>query len=245
MTTNILSVDEVTKEFEGGFKLGPVSFAIASGQTMALVGKNGAGKTTLFQLLTGNLDATSGVIKLGHDRVLPETPAIKRRIGYLPQHHQLPAWVTGRELLGYAARLHEMPEPTKVAEDHLDRWGATEYGHKPIASCSHGMQKRIGIGLATMHDPELLILDEPFSGLDLTHIRSLSDLILARAKKGQATLISTHITPYCARLAGTVSMIVAGQVSTLDSWTSLDELARARTLEAEFFRDDSSTTSPC
>jgi ABC-type multidrug transport system ATPase subunit len=236
----VLKTENLVKEFEGGFRLGPVNLTLTPGETLALVGKNGAGKSTFFQMITGNSDPTDGHIYFGEELLVPDKPELKRRIGYLPQHHDLPAWVTGRELISYAAKLYELKDPKVLARETLARWGAEEYAHKPIAACSHGMQKRIGLGLATMHEPDLLILDEPFSGLDLTHIKSLENLVKERATQKKVTILSTHITPYCARLATRVMMIANGQMEPLNTWTELDELQRALALENAFFKSSQS-----
>ena len=233
---SLLVVENLVRTYEeGGFRFGPASVEFSPGETVALVGKNGAGKTTFFQMITGNVDPDEGVIMLGDEAMTPDKPHLKRKIGYLPQHHTLPAWVTGRELIAYASKLHSIPDPPLRTEATLKRWGAEEYAHKPIAACSHGMQKRIGLGLATLHDPDLLILDEPFSGLDLTHIRNLDLLIRKRRAAGQVTVLSSHITPYCARLADRVLLIEAGRIRVLAGWSELDELARAIAIEDAFF----------
>src|SRR5262245_15316231 len=99
----VLTTENLTKTFDGGFTLGPVSLRFPAGQTSIVLGKNGAGKSTLFQLLTGNLDASGGQIQLGGERLTPDRPDVKRRIGYLPQNPVLPRWVTGSEVLDYAA----------------------------------------------------------------------------------------------------------------------------------------------
>ena len=106
VTEVTLQATNLVKRYNDDFSLGPVSMTLAGGQTVGVLGKNGAGKTTLFQMLTGNLDATKGEVRLAGQRLTPDTPELKRHLGYLPQHQQLPPWVTGRELLIYCCRLH-------------------------------------------------------------------------------------------------------------------------------------------
>ena len=235
--TGLLTAKALTREFSDAFTLGPVNFSLASGEAVAFLGKNGAGKTTLFQLLSGNIDKTSGEILFDGKKMTPDKPELKRRIGYLPQHAALPRWVTAAEMLSYGAQLYELPEPAKVAKDSMEFWDCAFFHNKPLAACSHGMQKRVGLALATMHDPDCLILDEPFSGLDLFHIKALEDTILRRQKDGKATIISTHIAPYTAKLCEKVFVLEEGNMRELSDYTAGDYLGRIALIEKTFYAD--------
>lgn len=235
MTTALLTTSALEKSYEDRYKLGPVELALAAGETVAFLGKNGAGKTTLFELLTGNLDATAGTVTLRGQKLTPETPDIKRQIGYLPQNHALPRWVTGHEILSYAARLYELEDPAaKVAEAEA-YWDCASYRAKPLAALSYGMLKRVALALATLHEPPCLILDEPFSGLDLFHIKALDAAIQARSKAGLLTILSTHVAPYTAGLCDHVFIIDEGKVRTLSGWQGTDFLQRIAMIETAFF----------
>lgn len=232
----LLSAAALRKTFTDGegFQLGALSFSVGAGETVALLGKNGAGKTTLFQILTGNLDATDGEVRVAGDKLTPDRPDVKRRLGYLPQNPVLPRWVTGRELLRYAAALYGLPEKDPV-EKALTYWDAASYGNKPIATLSYGMQKRLGLALACLHDPPVLILDEPFSGLDLYHIKALDDEIIRRGATGRATVVSTHVASFAARLCSRALILDAGKMTELAGYQAAPLLSRIEKIEAAFF----------
>jgi ABC-type multidrug transport system ATPase subunit len=147
----------------------------------------------------------------------------------------LPRWVTGREILAYAARLYQLSEPNKRVADAEAYWDCASFAHAPLATLSYGMSKRVTIALATLHDPECLILDEPFSGLDLFHIKALDAKIAARAKAGKLTILSTHVAPYTAGLCDQVYIIEAGATRALPGWHDTGYLDRINLLEAAFF----------
>lgn len=235
-STALLSVNAVRKSFQDGdgFQLGPVTFALAAGETVALLGKNGAGKTTLFQVLTGNLDATEGEVRVADEKLTPDRPDVKRRVGYLPQNPALPRWVSGIELLRYAAALHGLKEEGRV-DEALRYWDAASYAKKPIATLSYGMQKRLGLALACLHDPEVLILDEPFSGLDLFHIKALDDELARRGKAGRATVVSTHEAASAARSCARALILDAGKLSELPQFATAKLIDRIEMIEDAFF----------
>lgn len=228
-----LSLKDLTKQYHGGFAWGPVSIDVPAGSTVAVFGRNGAGKSTMFQMITGNLDRTSGVALWGEHKISPDAVDVKRRMGYLPQESDLPAWVTPEEILSWCAKLHQLDR--KVIQESLERWDITSWSKRPLAACSHGMQKRVGLALATMHDPELLILDEAFNALDILHTRTLELLIRGRAKSGKTTLISTHTPLLAASLCDRAWIIEAGNIKTLSSWDQSSLEKRTTLIEDEFF----------
>lgn len=231
----LLQLEALCKRYpQSQFQLGPLDFALSPGASLAVFGKNGSGKSTLFQMITGHLRAESGKIMLFGEAMQLGSFALKRRIGYLPQHLDLPRWVSGYDLITYALKLHEIPSLAARREATLAYWDCTSFAHKPLAACSYGMQKRIALALATLHEPELLILDEPFSGLDLFHIRALEDLLAAR--RGRAlTILSTHVAAYAARLNERAVCIRDGHLQELKAWTQADFLTRIQLMESEFF----------
>lgn len=231
----MLTVDQLTKSYDGGFTLGPVSLDFPAGEVAIVLGKNGAGKSTLFQLLTGNLDATDGAVRLGGERVTPDQPQVKRRIGYLPQNPVLPRWVTGHEILTYAARLYELKDPDVQVARAERGWDCDGFKNKPLATLSYGMQKRVGLALATLADPDLLILDEPHSGLDLFHVKALDDEILRRRAAGKTTVLSTHVAAFAAGVGDRVLKVEAGQAREVAGFREEGFLERIRLIEATFF----------
>ncbi|MGE0174295.1 MAG: ABC transporter ATP-binding protein [Oligoflexales bacterium] len=231
-----VQVRNVTKQFsDDGFCLGPVSLEVGPGATIAILGKNGAGKSTFFGLVTGNLDATSGEIFFENQKLVPERFDLKRKLGYLPQKLGFPNWVTATEMLSYSARLHDLEMADEQVAHALQFWDCTDFNDLALGTLSHGMKKRVGLALASMHKPSFLVLDEPFSGLDIIHIRALENLLKERQQNGMTTIISTHILPFVAKLCDNAYFLKRGKMSTIHSWNNLDYLAKERRLEEEFF----------
>jgi len=235
----ILEVKKLQKSYGESFCLGPVDFSINQGQTLGLLGKNGAGKTTFFQLITGGLDADSGEILLSSQPMTPDSFMLKRNLGYLPQHLQLPKWATVKELLNYAAKLYQLPQGKQKIEHALHHWACEDFINRPLAACSHGMQKRAALALATLHSPKLLILDEPFSGLDLFHIKALENSVEQRSETGLATIICTHIAPYAAKLCSKVYVLDQGKMSSLAHWEEKPYIDKISRIEQYFFPEES------
>lgn len=231
----MLRTEKLAKTYGEGFKLGPLDLEVKAGETLALLGKNGAGKTTLFQIVTGNLDASAGEVRLGGKKLTPDTPAVKRDVGYLPQNPVLPRWVTGREVLMYAAKLYGLPEAKRHVEARERYWDCAEYRDRPLAALSYGMSKRLGLALATLRDPPLVVLDEPFSGLDLFHIKALDDAIASRAAAGLATIVSTHDAANAAKLCHRALIVEAGAVRALSGWETAGFMERIALIERAFF----------
>jgi ABC-2 type transport system ATP-binding protein len=235
MTVEILGVKNLEKSYLPSFKLGPLNFSVEAHETVALMGKNGSGKSTLFQILTGNADATSGQVTLLGKKMLPEAYELKRSLGYLPQNFHLPRWVTPLELLTYAAKLFNLPDAKKSIQDTLAYWDSGYFMNKPLAACSYGMQKRVALALATIHEPKLLILDEPFSGLDLFHIRALMATIERRNSQNLATILSTHVAPYAAKLCQRTILLKDGNLEQLAHWQDRSYLEKIEAIESYFF----------
>jgi ABC-type multidrug transport system ATPase subunit len=230
----VLWTRNLTKTY-GAFTVGPLDVGFYPGETVALLGKNGAGKTTFFELLTGHLDCSQGQIYLETLRVTPEAADLRRRIGYLPQHPRLPLWVTPHDLLHYGATLFHLPDPDRAVEAAESYWDCISYRHKPLGALSYGMQKRVGLALATIHDPQTLILDEPHSGLDIFHSRALDEAIKKRALSRYVTIISTHVAAFAAGLCDRVLSLENGQLEELSFWRESDFLHRIDLIEKRFF----------
>lgn len=234
-----LVLEDVTMEYDSSsFKLGPIDINLPAGHLLGVIGQNGAGKSTLFQIISGNQRPSSGKVLVSGHQMLIDAFDVKRNLGYLPQHLELPRWVTAYELLGYAIRLHKLEPLQEIRNDALEYWDCASFAHKPLATCSHGMQKRVGLALCMLHMPSIAILDEPFSGLDLFHIRALTQLLEDRKKNGLITILSTHIAPYAAKLCDSVLLIEKGRPTKMQKWPQQGLLERIDAIENFFFRDN-------
>lgn len=210
----LVRVDQVHKSFGAKNALSDISFTIPTGQICGLLGPNGAGKTTLFRLLMGILKPTSGGLHVAGLDAFEDRVAAKRLIGFLPDEPFFYAYLSGRELLELSAGMHGLDvaeamariEPVaarlKLADD-LDNY-AEDY--------SRGMKKKLGLLLALLHQPRLLVLDEPTNGLDVEATHLFYDLIGEQAASGTTILFSTHLMDHVARLCSHVVIIQAGSL---------------------------------
>ncbi len=200
--------------FYGDYKaVDDVSFEITRGEVVGLLGHNGAGKTTIMKMLTGYLEADSGDIEIDGDRIGVNTRAIQQRIGYLPEN--CPVWpeMTVIDYLEYQARLHG------VAADKIDaavarairRTALKEKAAQSIQTLSRGYRQRVGVAQAILHDPDIIILDEPTNGLDPTQIRQMRALIRELASSA-TVIISTHILQEVQASCDRVLIMRAGQL---------------------------------
>ncbi len=230
----MMTLTDIRKTFAAGFQLGAVNLQVDAGETLGVLGKNGAGKSTLFNLMTANLDPDAGEITFRQQRLTPATYTLKKALGFLPQAPVFPPWVCGEELLCYAARLYRLTS-TQVVPQALQRWDCVHYKNLPLTLCSHGMQKRIGLAIATLHQPPLLVLDEPFSGLDVFHLKTLHELLANRKRQQLSNVLSTHILPLAAQLCDRAVVLKNGNLHPLPDWAQLNHEQRSAALARLLF----------
>lgn len=170
-----------------------VSFEVRRGEIFGLLGPNGSGKSTTIKLMLGLLKKTKG--RLAVFGKAPNDVAVKRRIGYLPEESYLYPFLNARETLDYYAKLFSLDHRTRLRriDELLDMVGLTGVQHRQVREYSKGMQRRIGIAQALINDPELLILDEPTTGLDPIGTRQVKDLILHLGERGKTIILSSHL----------------------------------------------------
>jgi len=187
----MLQVREVVKTYDGRPVVNRVSFDVEAGEIFALLGPNGAGKTTLIRMITDILKPDSGTIQLDGHAV---TDAKRPEIAYLPEERGLYRKSKVLEVLSYYGRLKGMrgPDANRNATRLLERVGLAEWAQKPVMALSKGMQQKVQLCTALIGDPRLLILDEPFSGLDPINVQLLEDVLRERRAAGTTILLSTH-----------------------------------------------------
>lgn len=219
----LVLIEGVTKSFGYKVALKNVTFSVPSGQICGLLGPNGAGKTTLFRLLMGILKATEGTLLIDGRDAFEERVEVKRLIGFLPDEPVFYSYLSGREVLQLSAAMHGLDVRTtmeriapvtaklRLAED-IDNY-AEDY--------SRGMKKKLGLLLAMLHQPKLLVLDEPTNGLDVEATHLFYDLIFETAQQGTTVLFSTHLMDHVTKLCSHAVIINEG---TLVAKGSLDEL---------------------
>ncbi|THF81658.1 ABC transporter ATP-binding protein [Cohnella fermenti] len=227
----LLTVDRLTKRFEGALAVDEVGFSVGEGRCAALLGPNGAGKTTTIRMLTGLLAPTAGTIALegmkpGQDR--------REWIGYLPQHPAFYGWMSGHEFLVCAARLCGLSkkEAAERSGELLERVGLGAAGKRRIAGYSGGMKQRLGLAQALIHRPKLLILDEPVSALDPIGRREVMTL-LGELKSETTVLFSTHVLPDAEELCDDILVMAAGRLAAGGSLAGIRERNRQPVLSLE------------
>jgi ABC-2 type transport system ATP-binding protein len=232
----MLEVRHLTKHYGAVPVVSAVSFTIRPGEILGYLGPNGAGKSTTVKMLTGLLEPTSGHISWYGQNVRQNLPAYQRCIGYVPEEPHLYPHLTGREYLQLVGRLRGLPR--RVLQPKMDELlrlvGLWEDRHSPLAGYSKGMRQKILLLAALLHDPELLILDEPFSGLDVNAAMVLRSLLKSLAARRKMVLYSSHVLEVVERVCNTVLILRKGHVVAYDSVARLRELMSESSLEGIF-----------
>ena len=227
-----LTFDRVTKFYGPVIGVNDVTCRIGPGIT-GLLGANGAGKSTLIKLASGQLRPSLGEVRIGGERAW--SSAAKRQFGYSPDINTFYEEMSGREfvyamtrLYGYSRR--EARERTELA---LAEVGMTARADRRLAGCSHGMRQRIKLAQALVHEPPILLLDEPLSGIDPGGRREINELLARQAQQGKTILVSSHILVEIEHLADTVVMISRGRILASGTLAEIRELLDEKPLTVE------------
>jgi ABC-2 type transport system ATP-binding protein len=230
----MIEVRELTKRYGDRVAVDNVSFTADRGQILGFLGPNGAGKTTTMRVLTGFLPPSSGSARVAGFDVLTQSDEVRRRVGYLPENPPLYLDMTVHAYLTFVARLKGVPR-RQVAEARdrvVERTGLREVERRLLAHLSKGYKQRVGLAQALIHEPEVLVLDEPTIGLDPRQIIEIRGLI--RELSGERTVIlSTHILPEVSQTCDKVVIIHEGRVVCEDT---RENLTREASLEEVFLR---------
>lgn len=186
-----VEADSIARAFGARRAVDGVSLRVHSGETLALFGPNGAGKTTLLRLLGGLIRPTGGSAHIGGDKV-PGGPEVRRQIGVISHRTLLYDALTPRENVEFFARLYGVTSPRDAAMRSLEQMGIADRADAPVRSLSRGMKQRVSIARATVHNPKVVLADEPFTGLDVSGARALSTLLGDLRESGAALLLVTH-----------------------------------------------------
>ncbi len=212
----MIEVDQLTRLYGPAPALQDVSFRAHRGEIVGFLGPNGAGKTTTMRILTGYLPPTSGRASIaGHD-VVEDSMAARRNVGYLPESTPLYPEMTVWSYLEFMARLRGVADRDNAIERAMERVDLNDRAHQQIGRLSKGLRQRVGIAQAVLHDPPVIILDEPTIGLDPRQIREVRALI--QELRGDHTVIlSTHILPEAQQVCDRVLIIHRGQIVAEDA----------------------------
>jgi ABC-2 type transport system ATP-binding protein len=231
-----LELRHVTKRFPGVLAVDDVSFHARCGEITGYLGPNGSGKSTTMKMITGLIETTAGEILFDGRPIRDDITAFKQRMGYVPEEPHLYSHLSGLEYLVMIGQLRDLP--SKPTEDRID--GILRllslHGdrHAPISSYSKGMRQKILLSAALLHNPDLILLDEPFSGLDVPTSLVLRALIQELAARGKVVLFSSHELETVERVSSHVVILHRGKVVADDSIEHLRTLMSLPTLEEIF-----------
>jgi ABC-2 type transport system ATP-binding protein len=218
----LLQAEGLTRWYDQNCAVREVSFALRKGQVLGFLGPNGAGKSTTMQMLAGVLAPSAGRITVGAHDLLDAPEAAKAMIGYLPEQPPVYPELTVDEYLDFCARLRRVPRAIVRAkrDEAKARCGLEAQGRRIIGNLSKGFQQRVGIAQAIVHQPSIVILDEPTVGLDPIQIREIRALIV-ELRQEHAVILSTHILPEVQSVCTDVQVIHRGQLVYADSLAAL------------------------
>lgn len=234
----LVEIDQVTKTFGQKVALKNISFSVPSGQICGLLGPNGAGKTTLFRLLMGILKATEGKLLIDGLDAFEDRVEVKRRIGFLPDEPVFYSYLSGREVLELSAAMHGLEPAAAMARISpiIARLRLAEDINNYAEDYSRGMKKKLGLLLALLHQPRLLVLDEPTNGLDVESVHLFYDLISETASQGTTVLFSTHLMDHVTKLCSHAVIINEGTVVAKGSLEELRSTFGEASLEDIFLK---------
>jgi ABC-2 type transport system ATP-binding protein len=225
MTENnvLIETEKLSKNFGDKVAVNQVSFQVFGGEIFGFLGPNGAGKTTTIKMIVGLLQPTSGSVKVSGFDVQSQPLLAKAVNGYVPDTPNLYPKLTGHELLRFVGDLYEMDrrQVDRRIEELLKLFDLIDASDDTIDSYSHGMKQKTAIAAALMHDPSVLVLDEPTVGLDPKSARLIKDILRQMADRGAAIFLSTHILEIAERMCDRIGIINQGKVIAIGN---MDEL---------------------
>ncbi len=235
----MIEIENVTKRFGEKVAVDHLSLTVPSGEFFAFVGPNGAGKTTTIKMIVGLLHADEGTVRICGQDIQKNAVAAKALLSHIPDQPYLYDKLTGREFLEFVARMHriEPAQARRKIEELSDLLSLRDYLDDLAEGYSHGMKQRVVIASAIVHDPKVIVVDEPMVGLDPRSVRVVKDLLRSLSQAGATIFMSTHTLNVAEELAGRVGIIDSGRMVAVGT---LDELRRvsggAKGLEESFLR---------
>src|SRR5580692_5188293 len=221
----MIEVSNLTKCYAGRTAVSDISFSVARGEIVGLLGPNGAGKSTTMRILSCFMPATSGTARVAGFDVFHQSDEVRRRIGFMPENNPLYPEMRVREYLKFRARLKGLGwKRSRMRVDTvMEQCSLTDVSRRIVGQLSKGYRQRVGLADALVHEPELIILDEPTIGLDPHQIRSVRQLIKSLAQK-HTVLISTHILPEAEMMCSRMLIMLGGKILAADTPENLQRL---------------------
>lgn len=235
-TDSVVEISGLTKQYGEFVALDNLSLTLNKGDILGFIGPNGAGKTTTIKILVGLTRPTSGFAKIAGADCVSESRKVRKLVGYMPDKFGSYDNMRVREYLdffGAAYGIRRRDRKQRIAEV-LDITNATWMQDRYVESLSHGMQQRIGIARTLIHDPEVLILDEPANGLDPQARIEMREILLRLSSEGKTLIVTSHILPELARICDRVAIVAKGKLKGLGSLSEVTgQLTQRRTFEAQ------------
>jgi len=233
----MIKIVHLTKRFGETIAVSELNLEIPRGELFCFIGPNGAGKTTTIKLLTGLLKPTSGEIFIGGYNIQTDHLKVKSLIGYIPDRPFLYEKLTGEEFLSFIAGLYGIKQADEKIGELLGLFGLSDYKERLIANYSHGMRQRLVFSAVLMHQPEVIIIDEPLVGLDPASSRLVKNLLKKEATKGKTIFLSTHTLSVAEEIASRIGVIHQGRLIALGGLEDLRKKAhRSGKLEEVFLQ---------
>jgi ABC-2 type transport system ATP-binding protein len=232
----MLEARGLTKYYSAITGVRDVCFTLEPGRVIGLLGPNGSGKSTTVGVITGLLEPSGGWVKLDGQDIRDDLVGYKARLGYVPEEAQLYTWMSGDEYLRLCARLRGLPEPTATRriDTFLSIFGLQTDRDAPMSAYSKGMRQKILISAALLHDPSIVVLDEPCSGLDVATTLIVRSLIRRLAESGRMIVYSSHELEMVERVCNEVLILSDGRVAAHAPIAALREQVNAASLEDAF-----------
>ncbi len=235
--TPLIDVRHLVKHFGDKVAVDSVNLEVCGGEIFGFLGPNGAGKTTTIKMIVGLLQPTAGTVKVaGYDVQAQPVPA-KAAIGYVPDEPNLYAKLTGRELLRFVGDLYSLDrqQVERRLAELLRLFELTEAADDTIDSYSHGMRQKTALAAALVHDPRVLVLDEPTVGLDPRSARLIKDILRQMAERGTALFLSTHILEIAERMCDRIGIINQGRLIATGTMSELRALGQGQSSLEDIF----------
>jgi ABC-2 type transport system ATP-binding protein len=222
-TISLVEARHLVKRYGDKIAVNDISFDVRAGEIFGFLGPNGAGKTTTIKMMVGLLQPTSGSVRVAGYDVQLQPMLAKASSGYVPDTPNLYAKLTGRELLSFVGDLYSLDRKLVAhrMDDLLRMFDLTAAANDTIDSYSHGMQQKTALAAALMHDPKVLVLDEPTVGLDPKSARLIKDILRQMAERGTAVFLSTHILEIAERMCDRIGIINRGELIAIGTMSEL------------------------
>ncbi len=232
----VVVIEHLTKRYGEFTALDDLSLTLSAGQILGLIGPNGAGKTTAIKILVGLSRPTGGTARIGDADCVTDARRIKHLVGYMPDRFGSYDNMRVREYLDFFGAAFSIPRRQRIAriDEVMETTGTTYMRDKFVESLSHGMQQRVGVARTLLHDPQVLILDEPANGLDPQARIEMRDLLIRLAKLGKTLIVTSHILPELSRICDHIAILTHGKLRAFGTVEEIGrQVSQKRTIEAQ------------